>query len=177
MFSRSNKRMTFMVTLLCVEATELYVGRVPPLLLEPVVMDDRAWARAGNVEVLSRYPGIPMRGIAYYLILDENGYRTSNDFFHYPADTEEPAYFTVPPSLISGVEKIINDLLLLSPQNAIVFIAEDNGHVTDPDLNYEEIETIDRLGPVTPVSFWHLVADKQIREDSLTIIQIDDEAS
>lgn len=168
--------MTFMVTILCVEATQLYKGRVPPLLLEPVVMDDHAWARAGNIEVLSRYPGYPTRGLAYYLMLDEDGYKTSNSFFHYPAEGEKPAYFTVPPSMMPGVAKVIQDLLLLSPQKAIVFIAEDNGHVTDPDLNYEEIETIERLGPVTPQSFWYLVAHKQIREDSLTIVRMEEDA-
>lgn len=160
-----------MVTILCVEATQLYKGRIHPLLLEPVVMDDLAWARAGNVAVLSRYPGYPTRGIAYYLMLDEDGYKTSNSFFRFPAEAEKPAYFKVPSDMMPGVVKVIQDLLLLSPQKAIVFIAEDNGHVTDPDLNYEEIETIERLGPVTPQSFWQLVADKQIREDSLTFVR------
>ena len=168
--------MTFMVTILCVEATRPYENRTSPLLVEPVVMDDQAWARAGNIEVLARYAGYPARGIAYYLMLDEDGYKTSNSFFHHSDDAEELAYFTVSPSMKSDVARVLQDLLFLSPQKTIVFIAEDNGHVTDPDLTYEEIETIERLGPVDLQSFWHLVDDKRIREDSLTIVRIDEGA-
>lgn len=168
--------MTFMVTVLCVEATQPYENRPSPLLVEPVVMDDQAWARAGNIEVLARYAGYPTRGIAYYLMLDEDGYKSSNSFFHLSDNAEELAYFTVSPSMKSNVARVLQDLLFLSPQKSIVFIAEDNGHVTDPDLTYDEIETIERLGPVDLESFWQLVDDKRIREDSLSLVQIEDDA-
>lgn len=163
--------MTFMVSLLCVEATLPYDSRASLLIVEPIVMDGHASTRAGNIEVLARYPGYPTRGIAYYLMLDENGYKSSNSFFDYSDGGAELAYFTVPVSMKADVSRVFEDLLLLSPQKTMVVIAEDNGHVTDPDLTYAEIETIERLGPVDLETFWHLVEEKRIREDSVTIVR------
>ena len=162
--------MSFMLTVLSVDAEHDYETFVPPLIVQPVVVDADAWARAGNTAALARYPGCPSRGRAFYLLLDEDGYQTSNAFFKYADTDDEPAVLALPPAVRGQCEKVLRDLVDLSPSRQIVVVCEDNGHVTDPDLTHAEIETIECFGPLTLAEFWAKADRQQVREDSVIIV-------
>ena len=53
----------------------------------------------------------------------------------------------------------------------MLLVAEDNGHVTDPDLSTEDAETIDVVGPISSGAFWRLVELREVLEDSVVIIE------
>ncbi len=159
-----------MITVLCVDVAYPYTAPPSPILVQPVVTDANAWARAGNIEALSRYAGVPVKGLAYNLVLDEDGYQSSNAFFQYAESDEGAAFLEIPASLRAAMIATVADLLSLSPANTIVFISEENGHVTDADLTYPEMETIERFGPLGLGEFWSLVERHIIREDSLVIV-------
>lgn len=162
-----------MITVLCVDAVGPYQSPPSPVLVLPVAVDSDSWARAGNIEVLSRYNGVPTRGLAYYLVLDEDGYRSSNAFFQY-ADTDGgSASLVIPPSLYESVVRAIEDLIRLSAAKTIVLIAEENGHVTDTDLSYPEMESIGRFGPLDLAEFWGLIERRAVCEDSLVLVTAD----
>jgi len=161
---------TFIITILSVDAREAYEGRSPPLLVEPVVVDGLEDARAGNISALRRFPNVPTGGLAYHMLLDEDGYQSSNAFFEYAKDPDEAAFLAIPRRLRAQFANVLRDLIELSPTRRAVLILEDNGHVTDPELTAEEIRTIERLGPISLTEFWHAADRHVIREDSVVVI-------
>jgi hypothetical protein len=161
--------MTFILTVLSVDAERTYNARPRSLIVE-LVPPDNGGSHAGNIAALSNYTGFPTSGRAYSIMVDENGYRSSNSFFTFAHGDDEPAVFAAPKSLRAQLEQVLNDLVSLSPVSQAVVILEDNGHVTDPELTYGERETIERLGPITLSEFWEMVDRQAIREDSLVSI-------
>lgn len=163
--------MTFIITVLSVDARDSYKGGSPPLIIEPVLVDGLEGTRAGNVSALCRFPNVPTDGLAYHLLIDEDGYQSSNGFFEYAKNTDESAFLAVPRHLRAQFERVLRDLIELSPTGRAVVILEDNGHVTDPDLTAEEIATVERLGPVSLPEFWRAADCHLIHEDSLVVIR------
>ena len=112
-----------------------------------------------------------MRGTAAHVLLQErDGYQSSNDLFVYGAE-DEPAKLQVPIELRLHLERVIELGLTLSPCRRVLLVAEDNGHVTDPDLSTEDAETIDVVGPISSGAFWRLVELREVLEDSVVIIE------
>jgi hypothetical protein len=166
-----SERLTFILTLISEDSTRPLPDRVGPLKLEPVVRDDRAADRAGFVPSLKRYLGRSVRGTAVHILLEErDGYQSSNDLFVYGAE-DEPARLQVPIELRPHLERVIELALTLSACRRVLLIAEDNGHVTDPDLSAEDAETIDVMGPIGSGAFWRLVELREVLEDSVVIIE------
>jgi len=161
---------TFIITILSVDAGKSYEGRAAPLIVEPVVVDGLEGARAGNISTLCRFTGVPTDGLAYHLLLDEDGYESSNGFFEYAENADEPAYLAIPRRLRGQFERVLRDLIELSPTRRALVILEDNGHVTDPDLTADEIGTVERVGPISLTEFWHAADRRMIHEDSIVII-------
>ncbi len=121
---------------------------------------------------LTRYFGKPIEGVAFHLLLDEgDGYLSSNPFFEYPEDENEPARLLVPEQHRRAFERILSEFLSASGESRVVLVAEDNGHVTAPDLTEEEAKTIDRVGPIDLDTFWRLVDLGEIREDSVVVLE------
>lgn len=159
--------MTFILTAVCVEPARKPHLPASELLVVPAVHSERAPARAGFLGGLTRYFAEPVDGIAYHLLTDEGGgYETSNVFFAY-GDDDVPARLIVPDSLRAQVQRLLTELLSASGCGRVILIAEDNGHVTDPDLDAEGAETIDRLGPITSEEFWRLLELREVYEDSV----------
>jgi hypothetical protein len=162
--------MTFIITVVCIRPLRRPIGTYSTILVELAEQDEGAWSRAGYVAGLSRYFESPVHGTAYHVLGEEgDGYKTSNMFFQYGED-DEPARLVVPAPWRVDCEALLTDLKSASSESQILFIAEDNGHVTAPDIGAEESETIDRIGPIDLPTFWGLVDLGNIFEDSLTVI-------
>jgi hypothetical protein len=164
--------MTFIVTTVSLRSSAAL--QLPPggVLIRQVEEDESSWARAGYLPGLSRYLGEPPQGRAYHLLVDEGGgYETSNAFFVYPEEEDQPARFVVPSEYRGQIEQVLAALVADSAIGRIVLVLEENGHVTSSDLSPEEAETIDVLGPVTLTEFWQLADLGEILEDSVVVIQ------
>lgn len=162
--------MTFIVTAICVQPFRKPSLDSSVFCVEPVEQGRDAWARAGYLGGLGRYFGEDLEGVGYYILTDEgDGYRTSNVLFAYGAG-DEPARLVIPAAWRPEFEGLINELLDSSKESRVILVAEDNGHVTSPDLTAEEAEAVDVLGPVDPAGFWRLVDLGEVREDSVALI-------
>ncbi len=164
--------MTFILTFVCIEPLRPPEVNCQKLVVEPAIQDDGASARAGYLQGIARFfDNKAVQGLAYHIVTDDgSGYRTSNAFFAYGALVDEPARLAIPQTYRQDFELLLNDFLIASSTAEMVLIAEDNGHVTAPDLTEEELETIDRIGPIDRSSFWNLLDLGQIFEDSVVTI-------
>jgi hypothetical protein len=162
---------TFIVTLISEDSARSFPERVGSLTLDPVIRDDGAADRAGFLPGLRRHLGRSVQGTAVHVLLeDEDGYQSSNDLFEY-GEEDEPARLQVPDKLRLHLEQIIERGIVMSGCRRLLLIAEDNGHVTDPDLSTEETEAVDILGPMSADAFWRLVELGEVLEDSVVIIE------
>jgi hypothetical protein len=162
---------TFILTLISEDSTRSLPDRVGSLELDPVVRDDGAADRAGFLPTLKRYLRRSVHGTAVHILMrDSDGYQSSNDLFAY-GEEDEPARLRVPIEFRRHLEEVIALALTLSASRRVVLIAEDNGHVTDPDLSIEDAEMIDVVGPMSSDAFWRLVDLSEVFEDSVVIIE------
>jgi len=164
--------MTFIVTAVCLHPSAPFQPPPGGVMIREVKEDESSWARAGYLPGLSRYCELPPQGRAYHLLMDEGGgYETSNAFFVYPEDEDQPARFAVPTENRSQIKQILMALLAASAIERIILVLEENGHVTSSNLSPEEAEMIDVVGPIAPTEFWLLADLGEIVEDSVVVIQ------
>ncbi len=158
--------MTFMLTAVTVGgATEAprQLGRLIVQAFNP----ERG--TAGYLPGLTRYLDRPVHGNAFYLVLDDRGYRSSNAFFPDPDDDDEPVRLVIPVELRQSFDAVLRDLLLGSPQGSALLVSEYNGAVTDPDPN-DDVE-VDVLGPWTRSDFWRHHDLGDVVEESIVILE------
>lgn len=163
--------MTFILTAVCVNPREKPSIDPPGLIFEPVAEDEHSWARAGYVPGLTRYFGTPVQGTAYHILVDDDGYQSSNKFLQYGEGDDDPAKLVVPDQYRHTFENLIRDLIMASAEGRVILVVEENGHVTAPDLNSDEADSIDCLGPVDLREFWRLLDLGDILEDSIVVIE------
>jgi hypothetical protein len=158
--------MSFVLTAIALGGTTRPLIPSGALIVEEVTPDPGA---AGYVPRLARYLGRPVRGNAFYVVLDENGYRSSNALFPYPDDDEEPVRLAVPDELRRPLDAVLRDLLLCSPEGSILLVSEYNGAVTDPDPD-DDVE-VDVLGPWTRDEFWRHHDLGDVVEESIVVLE------
>lgn len=164
--------MTFILTAVCVAPhREPWVAEAA-LVVEPAAQESDSWARAGYLPGLTRYFAAPIGGAAFHILHDEGGgYHSSNCFFQLPDEDDEPARLAIPDQLRGPVERILSELVSASGEGRVILVAEENGHVTSPDLSDLEAQTIDRIGPIDLLTFWRLVDLGELHEDSVILIE------
>jgi hypothetical protein len=159
--------MTFILTAVAVGGTTEPTGGTGRLLLEEVTPKRGV---AGYVPGLARHLGRPIEGRAFYLVTDDDGYRSSNALFPYPEeDDDQPVRLAVPAEFRQSFDAILRDLLLSSPEGSVVLVSEYNGAVTDPD-SAEELE-VDVLGPWSRSDFWRHHDLGDVVEESVVILE------
>lgn len=164
--------MTFILTAVPLCAPPVLQFPTGEVLVRRVEEDELSWARAGYLPGLTRYLGARPDGGGYYLLVDEGGgYETSNPFFRYADEDDEPARFVVPDEYRGQFEGILDCLLAASSVGQVVLVLEDNGHVTSTTLTQDEADTIDVIGPITAREFRFRMDLGEIVEDSVVVIQ------
>lgn len=139
--------------------------------VEEAIQDADAWARAGNIGGLSRYFDAPVRGSAYHVLEnDADGYKTSNAFFPYPQNDDQPVALVIPDAQRLAFDELLRELASASAEGRTLLISEENGNVTSLDPDSESPEAIDVLGPMTIDEFWQRHDLGEVLEDSVVIM-------